>query len=100
MDKKSEERLFKLLRRAYEAQRNVTLSDEWRNSLMIKIADVTSKVDSPQVPFVSSFLIPRRFSIGVVMALVLAFATLFVVQQQLNLDLLGLAFELEQDNIL
>jgi hypothetical protein len=34
------------------------------------------------------------------MALVLAFVTLFVVQQQLNLDLLGLAFELEQDNIL
>ncbi len=100
MDKKSEERLFRLLKRLYNAQQNVNLSDKWQENLMRKIYDIANTADFLPYSWGFPFPISKRFSIGIALAFFSGFVMLLIVQQQLNLDIVGLAFELEQDIIL
>lgn len=97
MDRRTEKKLFEIFRRAYNAREEVSLSPEWRKSLMRRIRDLAREpVGFPNLnPWLSG--ITYRLGICVASALVLAFLTFVVAQYQFNFDMVSLAFGVEQD---
>lgn len=91
MNKKVEERLFKLFRYLYNERKEVTLNEKWRKSLMTKAVGRYTRISPPFL------MIPVRLGISMALVLLLACITLILTQYQLNSDMLSLAFELEQE---
>jgi hypothetical protein len=97
MDRRTEKKLFEIFRRAYNAREEVSLSPEWRKSLMRRIGDLAR--EPVGFPNLNSWLfgITYRLGMGLAAALVLAFLTFAVAQYQFNLEMVSLAFGIEQD---
>ncbi|MCX7823915.1 MAG: hypothetical protein N2260_10825 [Syntrophobacterales bacterium] len=97
MNRKTEEKLFEILRRIYENRQEIKLDDKWRRILMKQVVEITEK--SVQLVGISPwmFKISAQLRFGILIVLLLSLATLVVTHHQLGFDLISLAFEFEQE---